>query len=197
MQKLVFVMLAIVTVAAILVPACRQGVAKEGKSEEAITSNIDLVKRGGYLVNAMLCDDCHSPKSMGPNGPEIIQERRLSGYTSGNKLPDFDSTEIKKGWVIFSPDFTGIVGPWGASFAANITSDPTGIGSWNYEQFKKAFMGGKLKGLNGTRDLLPPMPWQNFSKLDDRDVQAIYAFLKSTRPVRNVVPTPKKFSELY
>ena len=39
-----------------------------------------LVKRGEYLVTIMGCNDCHSPKSMGPQGPQLIPELILSGY---------------------------------------------------------------------------------------------------------------------
>lgn len=89
-----------------------------------------------------------------------------------------------------SPDLTAAAGPWGISYAANITSDETGIGAWKEEQFKKSVREGKLKGLDGARPLLPPMPWQNFRKLTDLDLKAIYTFLQSTTPVKNVVPQP-------
>ncbi len=87
-------------------------------------------------------------------------------------------------------DLTSAVGPWGVSFAANLTSDPTGIGSWTEENFKRALKEGKYKGMPGGRTLLPPMPWQNFANISDEDVSAIFAYLKSTKPVKNVVPAP-------
>ncbi len=34
------------------------------------------------------------------------------------------------------------------------------------------------------------MPWHNFANISDEDVSAIFAYLKSTKPVRNVVPAP-------
>ena len=43
----------------------------------------DLVKRGEYLVTIMGCNDCHSPKRMGPDGPEVIPELMLSGLSDG------------------------------------------------------------------------------------------------------------------
>jgi mono/diheme cytochrome c family protein len=51
-------------------------------------------------------------------------------------------------------------------------------------------MQGKFKGLDGTRTLLPPMPWFNFTQLKDEDASAIFAYLKSIKPVVNVVPQP-------
>lgn len=156
-----------------------------------------LIKRGAYLVAVMGCDDCHSPKRMGAYGPELIPELRLSGFSQNASLPPVDTNQVKQGWVLFSPDLTGAVGPWGASFAGNITGDSTGIGTWTEEQFKKALREGKFKGLDNTRPLLPPMPWQNFRRLSDIDLKAVYTFLKSTKPVKNVVPAPKQFSELH
>jgi hypothetical protein len=91
---------------------------------------------------------------------------------------------------------TAAVGPWGVSYAANLTSDPTGIGNWTLDQFKKALREGKYKGLDGARMLLPPMPWPNFTKLSDADTEAIFAYLKSTTPVNNLVPSPSSLAEL-
>jgi hypothetical protein len=34
------------------------------------------------------------------------------------------------------------------------------------------------------------MPWPSYGQLNDEDLSAIFAFLKSTKPVRNVVPAP-------
>jgi hypothetical protein len=90
----------------------------------------DPVKRGEYLVTIMGCDDCHSPKKMGPNGPEIIAELRLSGFPANAKLPPLDPNAAKNGWLGMWNELTTIVGPWGQTFAANITSDTTGIGIW-------------------------------------------------------------------
>jgi hypothetical protein len=81
------------------------------------------------------------------------------------------------------------MGPWGTTFAANLTPDDTGIGTWTETQFKNALTHGKLKGLNGSRMIMPPMPWQNFVALKDKDVKAIYYYLKSLPPYKNIVPS--------
>ena len=156
----------------------------------------EKIKRGEYLVNAVGCDDCHSPKKMGAQGPEIISELRFSGSPSTAQLPSANTGEIKKGWMMFAPDLTSAVGPWGQSYAANISSDATGIGNWKEEQFLKALREGKYKGLDNTRPLLPPMPWFVYKNFSDDDLKSIFAYLKSTKPVHNVVAAPKPFSEL-
>ena len=155
------------------------------------TADEDLVKRGEYLVTIMGCDDCHSPKKMGPHGPEIIAERRLSGFPGDFTPPPLDSNATKNGWVSLWADLTSAVGPWGQTFAANITSDSTGIGTWTEAQFKKAFAEGKYKGLDNSRPLMPHMPWQNYRNIHEEDLKAIFTFLKSTKPVNNVVPAAK------
>ena len=194
MKKIIFILTVITATVSVALISCTDSSAKGENT--VIISQDSMIRRGSYLVNSIGCDDCHSPKRMGPNGPEVIEELRLAGYRSVNKLPPLDTTEIKKGWVLFAPDFTSAVGEWGASFAANLTSDATGIGNWQEAQFIKAIREGKLKGMDGTRPLLPPMPWQNFRNLTDDDLRSIFAFLKTTKPVENVVPTPKTLAQL-
>jgi hypothetical protein len=173
-------------VSAIIIPACNNS--GKQKPEVVQPTAEQLVQRGEYLVKIMGCNDCHSPKSMGPQGPSVIQELMLSGYPSERPLPKVDQAALKNGWMLMNEDLTAAVGPWGISFAGNLTSDQTGIGNWTEENFKRALKEGKYKGLEGTRSLLPPMPWTNFTNISDDDVSAIFAYLKSTKPVRNVVP---------
>jgi len=161
------------------------------KEQTAVTSisNDSLIKRGAYLVDIMGCNDCHTPKKMSDQGVVPDMDKMLSGHPAQMPLFPFD-TATTKNWVLFNMIGTASVGPWGASFSANLTSDETGIGAWSEEQFKKAITEGKLKGMDGTRPLLPPMPWQNYKNIKDEDIKAIFAFLKSTPPVKNSVPQP-------
>jgi len=147
-----------------------------------------IVKRGEYLVTIMGCNDCHSPKKMGPDGPQLIPELLLSGYPADRPLPKLDKKALAGSWILLNGDLTAAAGPWGISFAANLTSDQSGIGNWTEEGFKTALKEGWYKGIDGTRKLLPPMPWENFKNISDEDVSAIFAYLKSTKPVSNVVP---------
>lgn len=163
---------------------------KEEETPKVVAKPEDVVKNGEYLVTIMGCNDCHSPKKMGANGPEIIPALRLSGYPSDRPIVKFDESKIKNGFGMFYPDLTATAGPWGVSFAGNITPDETGIGNWTEEQFKKAITQGKSKGLDGGRMLLPPMPWFNYTTLKDEDVHAIFTYLRSIKPVKNVVPAP-------
>ncbi len=150
----------------------------------------DVVAHGEYLVGIMGCHDCHSPKRMGERGPEMIPELMLSGFPSDRPIVKFKSELIQQGFPMFYPDLTAGAGPWGVSFAGNLTPDETGIGNWTEEQFKRAVTQGKSKGLENGRMLLPPMPWEGFANLKDEDVHAIYSYLKSIDPVENIVPAP-------
>ncbi|GAB3933985.1 c-type cytochrome [Larkinella terrae] len=148
-----------------------------------------LVKRGEYLVGIMGCADCHAPKKLTPQGPVPDVDRFLSGYNSAIPLGTYDPNLVKTGqWVLFNGQNTAFIGPWGVSFAANLTPDATGIGSWSFGQFNKAMRQGKFKGVDNSRPLLPPMPWPNYAGMADADMKAVFAYLKSLKPISNAVP---------
>jgi len=178
-----------------IIESCNSAEGNSGENN-GTKDKLALIKRGEYLVNSIGCDDCHSPKRMGANGPEIIPELRFSGYPSERPIQKADASVVQKGWYLFGPDLTSSVGPWGMSFAANLTSDATGIGNWKEAQFIKAIRQGKLKGLDGNRPILPPMPWAVYKNLNDDDLKAIFAYLKRTNHVHNVVPEPKPLASL-
>lgn len=175
--------------------ACSNVKSTEEK-KSPIPTQAEMVKRGEYLVASIGCEDCHSPKKMGPNGPELIPELRLSGYPADRPIQKELGTSGKLGWMLFAGDLTASVGPWGMSFSANISSDETGIGNWTEHNFITAMRTGKIKGLENGRQMLPPMPWFNFRNLTDEDLKSIFAYLKSTKPVRNIVPGPLGMDKL-
>lgn len=148
-----------------------------------------LIKKGEYLVTIAGCGDCHTPKIMGKQGPEPDPNHWLGGHPASMKLPKINKGELSS-WVLFNMTNTAAVGPWGVSFSGNISSDESGIGKWTEEQFFTAMREGKYKGLKTARPLLPPMPWPNYIQMTDQDLRAIFAYLKSTKPVKNVVPEP-------
>lgn len=115
--------------------------------------------RGEYLVETIAgCGNCHTPH-----------------------LPDGsldDSLALAGAFVIEEPVFK--------AYAKNITPDmETGIGSWSEDDIVKALReavrpDGKILG--------PPMSFHFYNKLSDNDAYAIAAYLKTVRPIRNVVP---------
>lgn len=149
------------------------------------------VDRGRYLATVALCNDCHTPKIFTKNGPILDTTRRLSGQPAADKVP-----EVPKG--VLGPDqwgalgsnhFSAWAGPWGVSFARNLTPDTaTGLGSWTEDIFIKALRTGKDMGEG--RDILPPMPWDLINQMTDADLKAVFAYLQSLPPIENAVPDP-------
>ena len=151
------------------------------------------IKRGEYLATFGGCHDCHSPKVMTPNGPAPDKTRLLSGHPADAQLPSIPPGVVgptPSQWAaLTNGDLTAWVGPWGISFAANLTPDKaTGLGGWTVDQFIKTMRTGKHLGVG--RPILPPMPWFDVAVLSDADLKALFAYLKSMKPVQNPVPPP-------
>lgn len=178
-----------------LLTGCNSASSETGEIKEVVkgsssASQEELVMQGKYLVTISGCNDCHSTKTMKDRGPVPDERYLLAGHIAEEKLPTEGLDAAKNGWVLFNMNNTAAVGPWGTSYAANLTPDETGIGNWSLDNFKKALRQGKYKGLDDTRMLLPPMPWPNYTDMTDQDIEAIFAYLKSLPPVKNNVPAP-------
>jgi mono/diheme cytochrome c family protein len=120
----------------------------------------DLVKRGDYLVNGILT--CGNCHS--PKGPPAaVAGKDFSGGLSWDEAP-FKVT------------------------ASNITQDKeTGIGSWTDEQIKTSLRKGVRP--NGT-PLAMIMPSDFYEVMTERDLDAVVAYLRTVKPVKNTVPDP-------
>jgi mono/diheme cytochrome c family protein len=119
------------------------------------------IENGRYLVNTiMTCQNCHTPK--GPRGRPVF-ERDLSGGLTFDEKP-FKVT------------------------APNITQDPeTGIGNWSDEDIRKLMRTGVRP--NGV-PLAEVMPTGFYKIITDSDMNAIIAYLRTVKPIRNKVPEP-------
>lgn len=159
------------------------------ESEKKGLSDAELLERGGYLVNSIGCNHCHTPKIMTPKGPVMDSAKLLSGHPAGVPLPAIGKNALQPGnWILFAPDLTATAGPWGISYAANLTPDSvTGIGMWTEEAFVKTLRTGKHLGQDGGRPIMPPMPWESIGALTDEDLKALFTFLKALPPVKNQV----------
>jgi mono/diheme cytochrome c family protein len=67
--------------------------------------------------------------------------------------------------------------------AANITPDPTGISYYDDALFLDAMRTGKVRA----RELRKPMPWWVYRGMSDEDLKAIFAFLRTVKPVQHRV----------
>ena len=125
--------------------------------------------------------------------PVLDMQRLLSGHPADLPPPSWSPSDLGQKNVVATTNaaFTTWAGPWGVSFAINLTPDKeTGIGEWSEDMFIKVARSGKHQGQPNGRDILPPMPWFNMKDLSDDDLKAMWAYLKSIPPVKNQVPLP-------
>lgn len=162
-------------VSAALVVAATSALSGTAAAQQPANS---AVERGRYLVRITGCHDCHSPKVQGMT-PNL--ELALSGRPASTQLPSDTKTEVHA-----SPDLTAWTGPWGYSVASNLTPDPaTGIGTrYNEASFISTMRTGKKP--NGT-PIMPPMPSDVYQNMTDDDLKAIFAYLRTVKPIRNPV----------
>jgi len=196
MNKLSAVTIIVLVLASFIFSKCNsnQSNDEQNKKDSAVVSNASnggyesQVKWGAHLVTIAGCNDCHTPKKMGPNGPVDDTDLELSGHPSQRPEPAVDRKDIESKGLVVTNGLTEWLGPWGISYTANLTSDSTGIGGWTEGQFIQCLRKGKWMGLADARTLLPPMPWQGFANMTDGELKAIFSYLKSTKPIHNVVP---------
>lgn len=126
----------------------------------------ERIQRGEYLFNnVMSCVDCHSA-------------RDFNKFT----FPAVPGT-IGQGGFKFSPE--EMPGFPGTLYSANIT--PAGIGSWTDGEVFRAITEGVSKD---GRALFPLMPYMNYRELDKEDIYAVIAYVRTLKPIENVVPKP-------
>lgn len=144
------------------------------------------VERGEYLVKIMGCNDCHTPWTHGPNGPEPDMSRMLSGHPE--TLVVSPAPAPVDMWVVSSAATnTAFAGPWGVSYTANLTPDQnTGLGIWTEEMFIRAIRTGRHMGTS--RPINPPMPWPMYRHATDEDLKSVFAYLRTIPAVINHVP---------
>jgi len=123
----------------------------------------DKIKYGKYLVTIASCGDCHTPTI--ENEPDM--ERQFAG---GN---DFNL-------------------PIGTIRTANLTPDiETGIGNWTREDFIKKFKyydNDTTRNISvGEKDFNSVMPWTMYAGMTEGDLGAIYDYLRTVKPVKNLV----------
>ena len=86
------------------------------------------------------------------------------------------------GQVIPGMDFAGgsvLEGPWGRMASANITPDASGIAYYDETLFTQALRTGFVRA----RPLNQIMPWADYRNMTDEDLHAIFAYLKTLKPV--------------
>ncbi len=122
----------------------------------------DTILYGGYLVNAAACIECHTP--------------------------------VDKGSLIMDMAFAGgreFALPAGMMRSANITPDPeTGLGRWTDDAFIgrfKTYQHEADLAITAAGEMNSIMPWNMYAQIDSADLKAMYAYLKTLKPIKNNV----------
>ena len=165
MKKLLvfFSVLAIISFAAYFT-ACNNK-KDEPQAESAEDSSNAVLERGEYLVHHVaMCLDCHSKRDFTKYGGPVVP-----GTEGG-------------GGFVFDQKF----GLPGVLYGKNITPDnETGIGSWTDDELKRAI----TQGISKKGDtLFPLMPYPNFNSMAKEDLNAIIAYIRTLKPIKNAVP---------
>lgn len=141
---------------------------------EKIPDPSDQVAYGAYMVNASGCIECHTPVN---DQGQIIPEFAFSG---GREFGNPDGSVLR---------------------SSNITQDATGIGNWTEEQFVRQFKqyadSGYVIPKIPMGDFNSLMPWTMYAGMEESDLKAIYAYLKTIEPISKEVVkfTPAGSSE--
>lgn len=136
--------------------------------------NRALVGLGSYIVNTGGCNDCHTNPSYAPGGDPFAGEPEqinVPCYLSGGT--DFGPFRSRN----LTPDSNGL--PGGLTLEEFIHVMRTGEDTTS--PFNPPFDGG----------LLQVMPWPVFGKKTDRDLKAVYEYLRAipSRPRCLTPPT--------
>ena len=171
-------------------PAGAPPAAAPAPAAAPVASAESQIERGHRLIIGGGCHDCHTPKKVGPNGPEADMARMLSGHPESEGVPPpFKPIKGSPYVIHINGHLTAWSGDWGVSFAANLTPDMnTGLGIWTEDMFVDALKKGRHMGKG--RQILPPMPWNWYGQLPDDDLKAMFAYLKSLPAISNRVPVP-------
>lgn len=183
-QGLLFLVL--ISFMAVMLALPVNSMAAEHTTENADQQTLPAIDRGAYLVAIIGCNDCHTPMKPGPGGPEPDMSRMLSGHP--DSLPALSMPALAEPWPwAGTASNTAFAGPWGISYAFNLTPDElTGMGQWTEQNFIAALKTGRHMGEG--RPIAPPMPWHAYRHMTDEDLKAIFAYLQSIPPIYNVVP---------
>ena len=155
----------------------------------SVQSQGDVVQRGKYLVDTVgACGHCHTPRA----GAEYNMDMYLAGHPANAPYPRYNFSMMQQGiFILTSPQMSAFSGPFGTSFASNLTPDKeTGLGEWTEKMFIEAMRTGHHQGNESNRKIFPPMPTKHYAQMNDADLKAIWTYLKTIKPVRNEVSPP-------
>jgi mono/diheme cytochrome c family protein len=123
----------------------------------------DVLAYGAYITRSALCGDCHTQMDKGAPIPGM--------EFAGGREFKFPNSTVR---------------------SANLTPDKeTGIGSWTEAMFVQRFKMYADSTYHapavGKDEFNTPMPWAMYAGMEEYDLKAIFAYLKTLKPVPNNV----------
>lgn len=139
----------------------------------------DVIEHGKYIATISGCTACHTPLKAEYQNPQTLTLEQIQTLAF-NDLAASDESKLLAGGRAFD------LGPSGIVFTRNITPDTeTGIGAWTDDQIKLAMKSGiRADG----KALFPVMPYHVYNSMADADVEAVIAYLRSAKALKNTVP---------
>lgn len=163
---LLLVLLSFVSAALVYVSAALPDVGTPPDLEIELTQ--ERIDRGRHLANnVMLCMHCHTP-----------QEKTKFAHPI---KPDM----LGAGGNLFGAKKEGLPGNY---YSPNLT--PANLGDWTDGEIYRAITTGVNKD---ERALFPIMPWPNYARMDQEDIYAVIAYLRTLDPIENDVPESESF----
>lgn len=123
----------------------------------------------------------YQPPALPGSSPE--EEKRGEYLVRVGHCTGCHTAKKRGGGVMLFGGGTVFVRPWGTVASANITPDASGIAYYDRAQFARTIRSGHV----GARALSATMPWHFLRRLDDPDLKAIYAYLRTLPPVQHRV----------
>ena len=137
-----------------------------------------MIERGEYLARIARCVACHTPTMEEFTAEELTKEQEIT-----LALYNFSTLDVEDNLLAGGNRFN--LGPAGAVFASNLTSDEgTGLGGWTDEEIEAALRIGVAP--DGRR-LHPIMPYNSYYSWPQSDIDAIIAYLRTVPAIENEV----------
>jgi len=140
------------------------------------------VARGRYMVLLGRCPHCHTPRPAAGSQRTRRPEMEFAGGRRFETRDDFDELVDDPGSA--TPPRRDTRKPASFVVSPNITPDPSGIAYYTESIFLQTIRTGRVAGV---RALTPCMPYYEFRKLDDADLKAIFAYLRTVPPKKHRV----------
>jgi len=153
------------------------GIAQDEDINDFGMTEEEMLERGEYLSHIGACVSCHTPQLDEYLGEDITPEQLKQIGLAYEETQDTENRLMAGG-----REFP--LGPAGVLISPNLTPDETGLGDWTDEEIEAALRIGVNR--DGRR-LHPLMPYPNFFRWAESDMQALIMYLRTIPAVENEI----------